>query len=235
MLVPAMTEREITLEIWKDCATLHKSTVNRLGGDYHRERKKLNIDPGQTYPRHYSIRTKAKNNWIVFIEKAPATAKYKSENDVVFCTVVYYYGTKGLQVFKPLIATGLMVVYNGHVFTRYNERLQLNLNQQLDIIKRFFTYSGYSHHDVVEHRTRLFSIGVCREGVLLGDYKPEYKWLVNRTFVCRDLYNQYQDETEKELIDVMQKEIATAFEENGNSYDGRATANTLAAITGKRS
>lgn len=234
MLVPAMNEKEMSAEIWKDLAALHKSTLQRVRNEYDRERRKLKIANERTYPRCYPVRTKAKNNWLVFMEKAPAVAKYKTEEDAVFCTVVHFQGSKGWKVFKPLLQSGLLIVYNDHLFIRYNERLQLHLTRPLEIIQRFFTHSGYSEHQVIEKADRLFSMGICRDGILLGEYKPAIKWLVNKTFICRDLYRAGQGETEKKLIIELQTEIAEALANEPACAATHYKANTLEAIKGSR-
>ena len=229
-----MSKTEMTVEIWKDLGALYKSTLNRLLAGYDRERRRGKIAKERTYQRCYPIRTRAKNNWLVFLEKAPATPHYKTENDVVYCAVVFYSGPRGYSVFKPLLGQGSIIVYKGHLFTRYNERLQLALNYPLDIVKRFFAHSGYSDHKLIEKKDRLFSMGVTAEGILLGDYWEEHRWLINRTFVNRDLYSAYQDETEKELITEMEEEIATAVAEENHVSTITYKADTLQAIKGNR-
>jgi hypothetical protein len=36
-----------------------------------------------------------------------------------------------------------MEIFNGHFFSRYDERLNLNLKKPLEIVKTFFNNSGY--------------------------------------------------------------------------------------------
>lgn len=234
MLVPAMNEKEINVEVIKDFLKIFKSTLPRLSDEYHKERKKLEIDKERTYQRCYKIRTASKNNWLLFIEKSPTKTKYKNVDDTVYCAITYYHTAKGMRVFKPLIKQEIMIVYNGHVFSRYNERLGLNLDKPMDILQHFFAHCGYSDHKIVEKKNRFFSFGVCKDGILLGDYLPEQGWLINKTFVSRNIYHSHQDETEKELIEEMQKELDEAIAADGNTKAIRYHADTYEAIMGKR-
>ena len=146
------------------------------------------------------LRTRAKNNRLIFLQKMPLSPKYRGTDDISFYPVVYYFGCRGFTVFKPDEDSGVLFVYQPHVFTRYCQRMQLDLSDPLQKMQHFFTYNACADHQVTEPDTRLFSIGVCRDGVLLGDYREGLKWVLNRTFVNREVFHRYQEKAESQLI-----------------------------------
>ena len=54
-------------------------------------------------------------------------------------------------------------------------------------------------------------MGVSSEGILLSELKYDGLWLINKTFVSRDITRTYQDDAESKLIAAMQMEIAAAL------------------------
>ena len=90
MLVPTMNRHEVTAEVVRDEKKLMDTSCSRLMMEYDRERKKLKIDKTKSYCKADPIRTAAKNNWIVFIEKCASAPAYKTWTDAAFCCVVYY-------------------------------------------------------------------------------------------------------------------------------------------------
>ncbi|MBK5270106.1 MAG: hypothetical protein JJE22_03745 [Bacteroidia bacterium] len=206
MLVDTMDHIEITNEIKKDYEKIMATTVKRLAGEYERERKKLKIDKTRTYTKHYCIKTARKNNWIIFLRKFSTKEKFELGDDVLVFLIVYYYNKTGLRVFEAR-SMELMVVYNGHFFTRYNERMKLNLSRPLDILIHYFKYSRHQVYKPVIKGGRNFVIGVSAAGLTLGEVQHGLKWLVNKTFISRDLLKPEQDEMEKEIITTLQTEI----------------------------
>lgn len=206
MLVDTMNYIEITNEIKKDYEKIYATTLIRLGEEYERERKKLKIDKTRTYTREYCIKTAKKNNWIIFLRKAPSKEKFNSKYDSQVTAIAYYYNKTGLRVFNRT-DIGVVAVYNGHFFTRYNERLKLNLTKLLDIVKHFFKYNAYMARDLVKKNDRYYVISFCRDGLALGELQYGFLWMVNKTFVSKDLLKPEQDEAEKEIIAELQQEI----------------------------
>ncbi|RZJ98758.1 MAG: hypothetical protein EOO46_24305, partial [Flavobacterium sp.] len=114
-----MNNQELTKAVWQDLAAIKKaSTPDRLQQEYNKERRKKKVPVESTYQRCYPIRTKAKNNWLIFLLKTPIVQNYRGTNDISFYPVVYYFGPKGFTVFKPDTDSDMLFVYNGHVFTR---------------------------------------------------------------------------------------------------------------------
>lgn len=208
MLVQAMNHAEIAAQIYREYDKIYSTTVQRLLNEYDRERRKFKIDKTRMYTKHYAIKTAGKNNWIIFIGKAPSREKYTGTQCTNACCMVYYYTAKGLRVFVPSSKI-IFLAYNGHLFKRYNERLNLNLTGTLEAAIHHFTYNGYMHPHVIEKNGELYVIGFCKDGFLLGQIAYNNTWLVWKTFVSRDLAKINQDEMEQQLIDELRDYIET--------------------------
>jgi hypothetical protein len=236
MLVPTMNRHEVTAEVVRDEKKLMDTSYSRLLMEYDRERKKLKIDKTQPYCKAYPIRTAAKNNWIVFIEKSPSAPVYKTFADTAFCCVVYYYSKEGLKVLRKAKGNFAIEAYYGHVFTRYNERLHLNLFKSTDIIQAFFKNNGYSNVELIDKNEKKSTHGICKEGILLGEYKTDPDWLVHKTFISKDLKRDDQDEKEKKLMLDLQIESISSqaqFLQSINSQQVRATIDVFNQINGE--
>lgn len=231
MLVRSMNPDEITLEILRDFDKLRATTAERLGDEYDRERRKLKIDACKTYPKVYPIKTAAKNTWLLFLGKMPKHPKYKGRDSININFVVYYYGDKGLRVFNR--TTGYAIdVYNNHFFKRYNQRMNLKLDDPIDIVKNYFMYGGFSAYSVIKKNDKEYTIGVSSEGILLGELRHNRTWLINKTFISRDLARPDQDEIENKLIANLQKEIDKALSSTQfNEDDLTINKNVVSALT----
>lgn len=84
MLVPAMNHLEMAAQIRSEYHKICTTTLLRLGVEYDRERGKLKIPKEAMYPKEYEIKTKAKNNWIIFLHKAPGGKKIYRDGKPVF-------------------------------------------------------------------------------------------------------------------------------------------------------
>lgn len=208
MLVHTMNTAELQKEILRDWPHMEKS-VARLVHEYDRMRRRAKIDKRLEYPKAYEIKTHRKNTWVVIVSKSTKAEKYKGLESVFWDAVVYYRNAHGLRVFGLNHVNGGFSVYNGHLFKRYNERLELGLVKPIDIIKRFFCNNGYGLRKVVPKGDRELTIRVCRDGLLLGEMFEGGKWNVHRTFISRNLTRMDQDEVERDLLDSLQKEILT--------------------------
>jgi hypothetical protein len=210
MLVETMDNKEVSAEIKKDFEKLAETTMQRLIGEYERERKRLQIKKERTYTRIYPIKSARKNNWLFFIRKGPSKDVCKHRDDIEITPVVYYHNKKGLRVFS-CADKNLLGVYKGHFFKRYNERLRLGLPTTLDIIKHYFTYNCYTAYKAIEKGGRVFTIGFGKDGLVLGEGWKNELWLVNNTFISKDLFFPEQSEAEKAMFVQLQSEIENTF------------------------
>ena len=231
MLIETMTPIEVTSEILEDWSIVTKS-FDRLVNDYDKERRRSKIDKGDIYSLPYEIKTKKKNTWIFIFSKAPSEDKYKGQSSINICSLVYYYSSIGLRVFK-IMPKGGISVYNGHLFKRYNERMSLGLEKPLDIVKHFFINNGYFTSKVIPKNNKEFTISVCKEGLLLGELQEDRSFLVNKTFINKNLIRLDQNEAEEELIKSLQDEIETEL--NKVDFDKESyyyKADIIKGITG---
>jgi hypothetical protein len=211
MLVPAMNEKEREAEIRRDFARIEKSTAARLGGEYDRERRKLKIDKSCDYNKVYPIKTAGKNQWLIFVKKATAKAKYKEWGDATFFCIVYYYTKHGINACRITTVDGELEFYYGHFFSRYNERQKLKLPDNLCALKHFFN-NNESLGSILSPTIETKESGTvlvqspCKEGLALGNYHISTKYTVYKTFVSNDLLSKYQRSIE-EILNEPYKEV----------------------------
>jgi len=85
--------------------------------------------------------------------------------------------------------------------------MNLKLESPVDIVKSYFMYGGHSIYSIIPKNDREYTIGISSEGILLGEIRDNGSWLINKTFISRDLSRPGQDEVENELICLLQKEL----------------------------
>lgn len=202
-----MNDTELTLEVRRDYEKLRNSSFDRLGKEYDRERKKLKIDKTRVFTKEYSIKTASKNNWIIFLRKKPSEKNYKGLDTITIAAITYYRNALGLRVFNPAHPK-IMVVQNGHFFNRYNERLNLNLTDSIDVVKHYYKHNLDVTHTLTDQEGGDFVIGFCRDGFELGEFQHDAAWLVIKTFVSNDMMRADQDEVAKNLFFKQQLNLA---------------------------
>jgi len=210
MIVETFTNKELINEVLQDWneAINHLDT---LAKDYDKNRRKFKFNKDRPFAKSYLVKSKRLNNWLFILDKAPSVS-YKDTGSINICSLVYYYTSSGLRVIKVMPEGGLSV-YNGHLFTRFNERLNLGLIEPLDIVKRFFSVNGYFISKVIPKGDREFTLSTCKEGLLLGELQEERTLLIHKTFINKDQLREEQKDIEQELIDNLQKEIIEARKE----------------------
>jgi hypothetical protein len=85
MLVPAMNHQEIAAQIKSEYNKICRTTLLRLGDEYDRERRKRRIPKEDMYSKEYEIKTAGKNNWIIFLHKAPGEKNTPEQKASAFC------------------------------------------------------------------------------------------------------------------------------------------------------
>lgn len=210
MLLTTMSEAEINKQIHTEWAKLWDTTVKRLLDDYDKERRKLKIEKERTYVRDYHVKTKGKNTWVICIFKSVSNPKYDGQYTTSVCCAVYYFAEKGTRVMIPCDG-GKTSVYNAHFFKRYNERLNLGLEKQLDIIVHFLKYNHDIYDVLLPHGNQINVMGYCRDGFLLGQLFTKHNWLVWKTFVSRDIAREKQLATEEKFIAQTYMQAEQAF------------------------
>jgi hypothetical protein len=204
MLIDTMNDFEVNREVMKDWNVIIQTTLVRVVGEYNKERSKRKIPKEETYCKVYEFKTARKNNWMIFLSKPPSESKYNG--DPTYCGITYYFTDRGLRVFKPAAKQGL-VVYNGHFFQRYNERVGLGMEEPLMRVKHFFSYNGFATIKIIKRGERELAMGTVKDGLLLGELTMDRCWTIFKTFITRSLARENQLDLENDLINSLQLQI----------------------------
>lgn len=198
MLVPTMNETEVYLEVAKDFVKVMQTSFERLKQTYDRDRRRGGVKRDSAFPKDYSLKSHAKNPWLIFLQKDPGCEKYKGPESVQGCLVTYHYGKKGLTVYRA-IEGGYISVYWAHFFKRYNERMQLGITNPIDVVRTFFLRNMNADYTVYLADGQIRSVGVTEEGFLFGSYFDDF--LYNKTFVSRNMLFKSQAKFEKAFVE----------------------------------
>ena len=221
MLVHTMNHKEITREIDKEIEILYNShTIFRLVGEYYLERRKGKVKKDALYPKYYDIKTKSKNKWCILLTKDITREMYYIPEDTSLSCFTYYYSEKGIRVFHS-ISEGVLTVYNGHLFSRYRERMNLNIVNVLDVVKLYHTQNLETRYAMTpEVDGRLNYCVIVNEGFLLGEYIVDDKWYLNKTFIKKATPDSRVGSIERTTINGMKNFMLTMDKEKDKDlYD----------------
>jgi hypothetical protein len=209
MLVSTMNHQEITKEILKEQEIFNYSTtILRLTSEYYDERKKKKVKKDDEYPRYYDIKTKAKNKWSILLSKDRSLSHYNSPLDFDIRFFTYYYSDKGIRVFESLPEE--IIVHNQHFFSRYRERMNLNILNIIDVVKLYHQKNPDPRYNLMaEQDGRSKFVAIVDDGFAMGEYIVEDNWYINKTFLAKSAPNSKMSSTERSviaaLIDFMSK------------------------------
>jgi len=196
-----------------------KPVMERFGNEYDRLRKKLKIKPENEYSKCYHYKSKSHNEWIFIFSKAQSAAKYKGLAQLSFTSLIVYNTELGKRVIK--IGAGVDVatttgcyLYNPHLFSRYAERMNLDISKPIETIKHFFINNSYTKGQIIPKEGREYAINVCKDGFILGEIAPERVMCINKTFITRNEAKTDQMDLESHLINSLQKEIEELLNES---------------------
>lgn len=214
MLIPSMTNFEINQEIDRDYEIITASTTLwRQMEEYHRERKKRKIRREEDFTVFREFKTKSKNRWITRLLKSPKVHRYSGQDDIITSLFTYYYSDIGLRFFFRT-DSGLKAVFNGHMFTRYRERMQLPVTDTMDVAKLFFKNNREWNYQVMERKNEEQKlIGIFREGFVPGNVyieNEDFIWFIHKTFISKGTANLRMTSTADELIDTMRNNLVKA-------------------------
>lgn len=229
-----MNQKEVTAEFMRDFQKIEATTLERLITEYDRERKKWKINPAKDYVKAYTIKTKAKNNWIIILRKPYSIDKYKTAGDICYCLLTYYHSTEGLLVLRHRGEENKIEAYWGHFFTRYNQRMHLNLSTMVDIIKAFFCNSGAVSYHIHPHQDNR-SVGICSEGFLFGRLDAETGWIINKTFVSKEIAFDKQNKAGQKILGQFGAQLyMDMMKEGADDRTNLSKADIMLSLTGKR-
>ena len=203
MLVSTMNHQEITKEILKEQEIfLNSSTTSRLTSEYFIERKKNKIKKDADYPRFYDIKTKAKNHWSILLSKGHELPYYNSPYDFDIRFFTHYYSEKGIRVFES--NPDEIVVHNQHFFSRYRERMNLNILNIMDVVKLYHKRNWdpkYSYMDEVDGRNKF--VAISDDGYAMGEYIVADNWIINKTFLAKSAPDAKMTKVERMMISAL--------------------------------
>jgi hypothetical protein len=180
MLVPSMTEKEALDQVMNDFSRVQRST-QRWVKEYFKERSKLKISRDLIYPKSYKAKYNNRNPWVTVMFKPEEEAKIRDR--VAFYSYTWYQSAIGLRVFA--IAHQTVSIYNGHLFGRYSERLNLGLETPLKKVEHFFEHNRVLAPTEYEKDGHKCLVGVCPTGYILGEQREDLECNVFKTFIAR--------------------------------------------------
>jgi hypothetical protein len=146
--------------------------------------------------------------------------------------VTYYWDKDGLKVLRHNEG-GVLEIYKGHLFTRYNTRMKLGLNSPIDIVKHYFKNNSYAKIECIVRKGHCYCISFSQDSILLGELY-NLKWMLWRTFVSRDLIRHHQQKKEKVGIRELEHQTLKAFVEKKDNYPSYSNQlNKLFVLTGR--
>ena len=200
MIVPSMNWRELKTEVARDHDIIRESTtLHRLIDEYHRERRQKRIKPEDPYTVFRRFKTKAKNLWMARLSLSRESERYRSPDDTGVACYAYHRVEESYRVIHRG-DSGMMAIFNGHLFKRYRERMEFEPSDPLTIIERFLTNNQDMNFKVMEDRDGYRQlIGFVKEGFLLGEYLQDEGIYLNRTFINTRTANGFHQESVREL------------------------------------
>lgn len=173
MLVPSMNLSEIRKEIAKDFQIVFRKSRYVLE-DILKANRPLR---GKRIIKVLDYLSKHKNTWI-----------YKWDIDKKVCVanyLVWYYGDRGLTAVESFSNSDQLFYYTSHYFKRYNERLNLQINDPKTLLHTFMNnHLAYTFEFLDEVSPGVWKFfAVTKNGVALGTYIKSLKYYKMNTFI----------------------------------------------------
>lgn len=203
-----MNKKEITKEILNDLGIINNSTtIERLMFEYYDERKRAKVKKDEAYTKFYEIKTKSKNKWIIQISKDHLLEKYLNPEDCIRMLYTYYYNELSIRLFTNYASGGILVV-NGHFFQRYRERMNLNIPNSMDVVKKYFenNYTA-SYKYMPEKDGKCQFLALVKDGFVKGEYVFEDRWFVYKTFISKATSNCDANTFEIDSINTLKDQL----------------------------
>lgn len=205
-----MTDFEVHSEIHKDFNVVQNDYHTKLALRYDRARRKNKIKKNDPFVVPFKVVTPSKNTWFIIMNKSFSEPNYKGLETISITNLVYYYTNIGIRVFRIDPNVGISV-YNAHMFSRYNERLNQNIVEPIEKVLTFFNNNPFTHSKVIKKDNRLYLMGKIRQGLILGELMNNGYWMVYKTFISDDLKRVDQNHVEQDLHKSLKEDISKYF------------------------
>jgi hypothetical protein len=199
MLVPKMNLAEIRKEIDKDFEIVVRKSLfvlKDLKKEHAPLRQKRIIEV-------YDYFSKFKNNWIF---------KWDVDKKVTLPVyLVWYIGDRGLTAIQAFPNHPGLFYYTSHYFKRYNERLNLEINDPKKLLHVFMeNHLAYSFQYLEEIAPGVWKFfAYTKNGVALGTYIQAQDCYKMNTFITHDMLKGDQKEMETFKKAELDKYLAT--------------------------
>lgn len=189
MLLPDMTTQEIRKNLLQDL-----SEIMIRGQKMNRKLEREILIPNENNEHVPAVRymtTKNKIKWMVKYSLKPGK---KDEVDISLGT--FYHSRKGLRyvAFDPHNYS--MQIYNSHFYRRYNERMKLNLKDDIRAIHQVYYKRNLDCTMIVEHKKLenglIEQMTQIPDGLKFGKRNLEARTTVWNTFISNQEYKGNQ-------------------------------------------
>lgn len=199
MLVPAMNLAEIRKEIAKDFEIVERKSLYVMK-DLKRQHAPLR---DKRIIKVYDYHSKFKNNWIfkLDVDKRASISVY----------LVWYIGNRGLTAIQTFTKTNCLFYYTSHYFKRYNERLNLGINDPKKLLHTFMhNHLAYKFEFLEEIAPGVLKFfAYTKNGVALGTYIHSQNYYKMNTFITHDMLKGNQLEIQAFKKAELDKYLAT--------------------------
>ncbi|WP_297085422.1 hypothetical protein [uncultured Draconibacterium sp.] len=223
-----MTDSEVHSEIHRDFNVIQNDFHTKLALRYDRARRKNKIKKDDPFVIPFKVVTPCKNTWFIIMNKSFSEVSYKGLETISITNLVYYYTNIGIRVFRIDPNVGISV-FNAHLFSRYNERLNKNIVEPIEKVLTFFNNNPFTHSKVIKKDNRIYLMGKIRQGIILGEIMNNGYWMVWKTYISDDLKREYQNQIERDLHNSLKNEISKSFS-NNSYWDNSKNADLYHAI-----
>lgn len=212
MILPNMNFQEIKKNLLIDIDTVIRYTDKVIEPNYEKyrkatlkgKRKKETI----ALPRVYKYETPNKNKFYIEIERNTITKENTLRH---YC--FYFYNEKGLKTYQ-LMPSGMIASHNGHFFSRYNERLGLDLTMPKRWIRHFLIENGicrmFNTGEAISKNVYRV-MGRTKQGVKLGFIDTNIGLTTWNTFLTFDMLAGDQKEVVREIEESLLPSLIDPF------------------------
>ena len=181
MILPNMTESELADEVI--CDKRNAMVIINAKDD-----KVMKLTRRATrfpYHVHSIFTTKRRNTWLALWEIRTKPKKY---TDAMLSAIAVSQSTWGRHAYTTIKDHDIVVSYTPHLFSRYAERMELDLTG-MELIRHFFERNCEPVYRFGSrpNSEQLEIFASCADGVLMGIVHPLGRVYEMRTFVTHDM------------------------------------------------